>query len=118
MAYLESIHTGKDNRLFAEWSKEPSEPRRFPTFAEVMELEREIEKMPDIMDMIFSEARATVADLEGKNIPAAELTEKQKAAIYLLAGFLKYENGKMVSIRPVGIADNGRGGYIVGIAPE
>lgn len=93
-------------------------PARYPTFAEIQETPKHIPKMPDIWEMIQSEARATVAMLEGLGIPAADLTNEQKGAIFTLAGVMKYENGKMVSVRPVGIADDGKGGYIVGIAPE
>ncbi len=78
---------------------------------------RDIPKMPSVEDLISETARRIVRELEGKNIPAAELTDEQKCAIFTLAGYMKFENGRMVSIRPVGIADDGKGGYFVGIAP-
>jgi len=53
-------------------------------------------------------------------IPADELTEEQKMALFLLAGYLKMDGatGKLVSIRPVAISDRGDGGYLIAIAPE
>lgn len=69
-------------------------------------------------DAIMAPARRICADLAGKNIPAAELTDRQKAALYTVAGFMKLENGRLVSIRPVGITDDGNGKYILAIAPE
>lgn len=83
-----------------------------------MEALRNIPKMPSVDELIYEPASRTVADLEGKNIPAADLTNEQKCALFTLAGFMKFENGRMVSIRPVGIVDDGRGGYLLGIAPE
>lgn len=50
--------------------------------------------------------------------PADKLTPEQRCAFFVLAGFMRYENGKLRSIRPVAINDDGKGGYIVGIAPE
>ena len=97
---------------------EIKKPFRYPTHAEIQEMTKDIPKFPDVATMILDNARKVASDIEGKNIPAADLTNEQKGAIFLLAGFMKYEDGKMVSIRPVGITDDGRGGYIVGIAPE
>lgn len=91
---------------------------RFPSFAELKSLIDDAPKMPTVEELIYAPARRTVAEMEGKNIPAAELTDEQKCAIFTLAGFMKFENGRMASIRPVGIADDGNGGYFVGIAPE
>lgn len=95
--------------------------KRFPKFADWSTPEADALDLPNPQEIaeiyIFAPARKICEDLIGKNIPAAELTEKQKAAIFLLCGYMRYEDGKMVSIRPVGIADSGDGKYIVGIAP-
>jgi hypothetical protein len=93
-------------------------PFLFPTAEEMKEQFKDIPRIPDIATMIFDNARATAKELEGKNIPAADLTDSQKCALFTLAGFMKYENGRMVSIRQVGITDRGDGGYLLAIAPE
>jgi hypothetical protein len=78
-----------------------------------------IESAEDQMDRIlFAPARKICDELQANPVPAAELTHEQQQAIYLLAGFLKYENGRLKSIRPVGICDNPAGGYVVSMAPE
>lgn len=90
-------------------------PRPYPTFDQCRDMESHTLHVTDPVKIIYDNAHTVVAELKGKGIPAADLTEEQKCALFTLAGFMKYEDGKMVSIRPVGIADDGRGGYIVGI---
>lgn len=78
-----------------------------------------IESAEDQMDRIlFAPARKICDELQANPVPAAELTQEQQQAIYLLAGFLQYKDGKLQSIRPVGICDNPDGGYILSMAPE
>ncbi len=101
--------------MFKEWSKD--RPTIFPTHAEVMEREKDKLKFPDVHKMIFNNARAIAGNLKGKNIPAADLTNEQKCALFTLAGYMEYKNGKLMTIRPVSIADDGNGRYILGIAP-
>ena len=79
-----------------------------------------MENHEDMIDrVVFAPARKICEDLQANPVPAAELTEEQQSAIYLLAGYLRMdESGKLVSIRPVAIQDRGDGGYIVAISPE
>lgn len=100
------------------WIDGDGKQRAFPKFSEIKSLIDAAPKMPSVDKLIYEPARRIVHELEGKGIPAKDLTNKQKCAIFTLAGFMKFENGRMVSIRPVGISDDGNGGYFVGIAPE
>lgn len=63
---------------------------------------------------LYQTFKTIAAKLEGKGIPAADLSDKQKCALYTMAGLMKYENGRMVSIAPVAITDRPGGGYIIG----
>ena len=71
---------------------------------------------------IFDDATDTVLAINAlppaERPPADKLTAEQKCAFYVLAGFMRLENGKLRSIRPVAINDDGKGGYIVAIRPE
>lgn len=98
------------------WVDRDGLERKFPTLDEIKALADAPE--PSTVDaLIYDPARRIVADLEGRGIPAVELSNEQKCALFTVAGFMKYENGRMVSIRPVGIVDDGRGGYVLGMAP-
>lgn len=100
-----------------EWIDPDGKTQKFPRFDEIKE-RCNLPKMPSVDEMFFAPARRIASELEGKNIPAAELTDEQKCALLTLAGFMRYENGRLVSIRPVGIWDDGNVKYIVAIAPE
>ena len=107
--------TGKT--VYADEAKR--QPLKFPTSKNWPKISDE-DKFPQSLNattIIYDNAKRIAAEIIGKNIPAADLTNEQKCAIFTLAGFMKYENGKLVSIRPVGIADRGDGTYIVGMHP-
>ena len=104
--------------MYQEWSKD--RPTRYPTHEEIQGLDRLTLKAPDPMAFVREQAMQTLDDLKTCRVPAADLTEYQKFAILFLAGLMKWdgENGKFVSIHPVGIADRGDGGYIIGSDPS
>lgn len=61
-----------------------------------------------------------VTDLPRHGTPAAELTERDKLALCLAAGapYTSEMNGNMLTFRttvPCGVADDGKGGWIVAI---
>ncbi len=92
-------------------------PARYPTYAEIADF-LETEKRESPGQIIFTYFRKIAEDLVSKNIPAADLNDEQKGALYFLAGFMEAKGERLQSIRPVAIADNGHGGYIIGISPD
>lgn len=98
------------------WIDRDGSERKFPTLDEIKAMTDSVPKMPNLTDLIYAGAQKTASELVGKKIPAAELTNEQQCALFTLAGFMKYKNGRMVSIRPVAICDRGDGGYLLGIA--
>lgn len=100
------------------WIDREGNERQFPSFDAIKASCDAVPKMPSVEDLIYAPARRIARELEGKNIPAAELTNEQKVALFTLAGFMKFEDGRLKSIRPVGIVDDGNGGYLLGIAPS
>lgn len=97
--------------------------RKFPRFSEVKPI-ADSDKFPfasavEISEkFIYGPARRIVAELKANPVPAADLTEEQKCAMFTLAGMMEYRDGKMVSRGPVAITDRGDGGYILGMKSE
>lgn len=76
----------------------------------------DLPKIPDITSYIYGKVREIVKEIELTRPAAADLTEAQKWAILMIKGLMKWDttSHKFISTMPVGIADDGNGGYIIG----
>jgi hypothetical protein len=79
-------------------------------------------KLPDPATYLREKSNQILTDLYRTNPrpPASSLTDEQKWAILFRHGLMRYDfhTKTFVSTHPVGIADDGNGGYIVGHDPS